>query len=192
FDLFGIFNFGSNVGMNLSHTTSNSEGHGTDVRVQASQNLTVQESQFLISINQYDECLAVSLNPNLFSGVNASYKNIWLPGTTTNEATKITTKGLFICKGLKNTAPIQRTEKYYFISQESRLDGGIQDYYSLDNNQLFMSFRGQKDFTNFVNYIQGSLQTPGTDVTKNFEQIQKNVAQGFRNLPTWPSIYSEI
>lgn len=192
FDLFGIFNFGSNVGMNLSHTTSNSEGHGTDVRVQASQNLTVQESQFSISINQYDECLAVSLNPTLFSGANASYKNIWLPGTTTTEATKITTKGLFLCKGLKNTTPIQRTEKYYFISQESRLDGGIQDYYSLDNNQLFMSFRGQKDFTNFVNYIQGSLQTPGSDVTKNFEQVQKNVSQGFRNLPTWPSIYSEI
>lgn len=51
---------------------------------------------------------------------------------------------------------------------------------------------GQKDFTNFVNYIQGSLQTPGTDVTKNFDQLQKNVSQGFRNLPTWPGIYSEI
>ncbi|MDO9184283.1 MAG: hypothetical protein Q7U04_17850 [Bacteriovorax sp.] len=194
FDLFDIFRIGTSGSYAVAKSDSKSTTTNNSVQVASTTNLLMQTSLFEVEISSYEECSSIRLNPNLFIGKNAQFSNIWNNTVKPEEIVSLATAGLFICTGVINNTPIIKEENYYLISQDNTYNRGEQDANAPENQTLFMTFRGQKDFSAFIGLIQGSLKRPET--ASAFEKSTSATKAGLTNdfltkLPSWPGVYSD-
>jgi hypothetical protein len=190
YDLFDIVKLGTNVSYSLSSAKSTSNSSSTSGQVNASTYLTLQNSAFNIEIESYEECSAIRLNPALFMGANARFKNIWNQALKPAEIAKAATGGFFFCTGVANNNPIVKRENYYLVMKDLSSTGGEQDTYAAENQQFFMTFRGQGDLSRLIDFIQGQVKSNSNNsVDQNLSGQSFNGAK-FQLLPTWPGVVS--
>ena len=188
YDLFDIVKLGTNVSYSLSSAKSTSNSSSTSGQVNASSYLTLQNSSFSIEIESYEECSAVRLNPTLFMGANARFKKIWHQSLKPEEIAKAATGGFFLCTGVANNNPIIKKENYYLVMKDLNSSRGEQDTYAAENQQFFMTFRGQRDLSRLIDFIQGQVKTNSNNsVDQNLTNQSFNGAK-FQLLPTWPGV----
>ena len=188
YDLFDIVKLGTNVSYSLSSAKSNSNSSSTSGQVNASSYLTLQNSTFNIEIESYEECSAIRLNPMLFMGTSARFKNIWNQTLKSEEIAKAATGGFFLCTGVANTNPIVKKENYYLVMKDLSSARGEQDMYAAENQQFFMTFRGQRDLSRLIDFVQGQVKSNSNNsVEQNLSGQSFNGAR-FQLLPTWPGV----
>jgi hypothetical protein len=155
----------------------------------------LQTNSFDLTLESYEECTSIKLNPRLFLGKKAVYGNLWNTQLKPSETVKLATSGYFICTGLNNTTPIVKEENYYLISQVNTWNHGEQDGADILNQTLFMTFRGRNDLNSFMKFIQGSLKSPDGANTFEFGSKSANdtLSDDFATkIPTWSGAYSEL
>lgn len=187
FEFLDLFKVGSTASYAISTSKSKSDTTSNSASVNASTYLFLQQSNFDITIDSYEECSSIKLNTELFSGRNAPLANIFNSNLKSQEIVKAATSGYFICTGVKNTTPITKRESYFYVSQDLS-SKGEQDAYAAENHQFFMTFRGQKDLDGFLSLIQSSIQLPGssTGFSSNVNGTKAGLMNKFGMLPTWP------
>jgi hypothetical protein len=182
----GLFKAGTSGGYAISKADASSRSSTNYVQVGRTTNLLLQTNTFNVELNSYEECSSIRLNPALFTGKNAQLGNIWVSTMKSAEIANIATAGFFICTGETNNKPIVKEENYYLVIQANNYLNEQQDVNSLENQTLFMTFRGQRDLSTFLNLIQGSIKQPES-ATSNFGASSISLGR----LPSWPGAYSD-
>jgi hypothetical protein len=188
YDLFDIIKLGTNVNYSLSKAKATSNATSTSGQVNASTYLTVQNSTFNLEIQSYEECSAIRLNPSLFMGANARYKNIWNQSMKASEIAKVATGGFFFCTGVANNNSFVKKENYYLVMKDISSAKGEQDMYAQENQQFFMTFRGQQDLSRLIDFIQGQVKTNSNNSAEKNLSSQSFSGANFQLLPTWPGV----
>jgi hypothetical protein len=186
-----IFSFGSQAGYALARSNTTSDSSTNSGAVSMSTNLLLQRNTYSLELQSYNQCLAVKLNPELFAGTNARYRNYFSAILDLQERARVVSSGFFICNETSQK-PIQVDESYHLVSQDRMYGGGIIDAHDLANHQLFMSFRGDKDLTAFLSLIQGTVQSEKgkTSIGLNIQSREKLSNEFMIGLPSWPGAYS--
>lgn len=192
FELFDIFKVGSTGSYAIASATSKTDTTSSTAVINASTYMFMQTSTFNVEMTAYEECSAIRISPELFSG-RGMLSNIFSSSMRAQEIIKVATSGFFICTGVNNTNPVVKKENYYLVSQEMSTKGGEQDAYSRENQQLFMTFRGQKDLASFLSIIQASVKGPAS--ASSLENTTSTGVTGavrtLGELPTWPGVFSD-
>jgi len=193
FELFDIFKVNSTGSYAIASAHSKSDTTSSTAVVNASTYMFMQTSTFNVELTSYEECSAIRLSPELFAGSRAAFNFAFSNSMKAQEIAKVATSGFFICTGIDNTIPVVKKENYYLVSQDMGSKGGEQDSYSRENQQLFMTFRGQKDLNNFLSIIQSSVKGPSSSgALENASSTNvTGAARTLGGLPTWPGVYSD-
>ncbi|WP_413557503.1 hypothetical protein [Bdellovibrio sp. HCB209] len=193
-----FFSVGADAGMNLSWADSNATSNG--VSVNTSTTMTVQQSKIKVRVSKYEQCAVVTLNPALFMKnqkpwydiiSRSNYLDILNPNLSDNETTSALTRGLMLCEGTERTLPVDVTENFFLIAQETS-STQMQDTGDDRNRNFFLALRSTTDYHKFVTAIKGHSIMPSTAHAK--EGIQDDatdmVTKIFRlGLPTSPGLF---
>jgi len=192
FELFDLFKIGSTGSYAIASATANSDTISSTAVVNASTYMFMQTSTFNVELSAYEECSAIRLSTELFND-RGMFRNIFSASMRAQEIAKVATSGFFICTGVNNSNPIVKKENYYLVSQDMGSKGGEQDAYARENQQLFMTFRGQKDLASFLGIIQASVKAPAsTAILENTSSAGvAGAAKTLGELPTWPGVFSD-
>ena len=192
-EFLNIFSFGSQAGYSLARANATSESSTNSSAINISTNMLLQRNTFSLEVLAYNQCLAIKLNPELFAGSQARYKNFFSTVLDHAERARIMTSGYFLCTDL-NQKPIKIDESYHLVSQDRMYSSGMIDAHDLANHQLFMSFRGQRDLNSFLSLVQGTVQTEkgNTSSGQNIQSREKLGEAFMKGVPSWPGVYSEI
>lgn len=193
FELFDIFKINSTGSYAIASAHAKSDTTSSTAVVNASTYMFMQTSTFNVELTSYEECSSIRLSPELFVGSRASLNFVFNSAMKAQEIAKVATSGFFICTGIDNTTPVVKKENYYLVSQDMGSKGGEQDSYSRENQQLFMTFRGQKDLTSFLSIIQGSVKGPASSgsLDNSSSANVTGAAKMLGGLPSWPGVFSD-
>jgi hypothetical protein len=195
FNVLNLFNIGTGGNYSISKSHSTSVGSGYNASLGVSLGLNLQTNTFELEFKEYEECITLRLNPNLFSGEDSIYKNIWINELSNQRKTELATSGYFICTGVINKTPLHRKENYYFLSQPL-VEDGQQDFFDPRNQMMNISFRGEKDLISLLNVLQGTVYRHSPQDKGSGHSIledQKRIFQDIETtLPSWPGVYSEF
>ncbi|WP_413584569.1 hypothetical protein [Bdellovibrio sp. HCB274] len=194
-----LFNVGADYGYTISWATTDANATSNGVGVNTTQTLTVQQSKLKVRVAKYEQCAVVNLNPALFvkgqkswyDFSRADYLNVLNPRLSENEITASVTRGLMLCEGTERTLPVDVTEDYYLIAQETS-SAQMQDNGDSRNRTFFLALRSAPDFHKFVTYIKGNAIMPQTangseDVIKDANQALIKVFS--LGLPATPGMF---
>lgn len=192
FELFDIFKLNSTGSYAIASAHAKSDTTSSTAVVNASTYMFMQTSTFNVELTSYEECSSIRLAPELFSS-RSVLGTVFTAKMKASEVAKVATSGLFLCTGIDNTAPVVKKENYYLVSQDMGSKGGEQDSYSRENQQLFMTFRGQKDLSSFLSVIQASVKGPSSasSLENTTSTNVTGTAKTMGGLPTWPGVYSD-
>lgn len=192
-----LFSVGVDLGYSMSWSTSDSNSASNSMTVSGSTSMTVQQNVFKVRVNKYEQCAVVKLNPILFIKDTKSwfgrrdYLGLLNPRLSEEEMTMAATRGLMICEGEVRTAPVDITENYYLIAQESS-SSQMQDSGDARNRNFFIALRSKNDFNRFVLAMKGGAQMPTTAEKEEDPQVQatKMMEQLFQmSGPAYPGMY---
>lgn len=192
FELFDIFKLNSTGSYAIASAHSKSDTTSSTAVVNASTYMFMQTSTFNVELTSYEECSSIRLAPELFSS-RSLLGSVFTHSMRAQEVARVATSGLFLCTGIDNATPVVKKESYYLVSQDMGSKGGEQDSYSRENQQLFMTFRGQKDLSSFLNIIQASVKGPSSaSALENTTSTNvTGTAKTMGGLPTWPGVFSD-
>lgn len=192
FELFDIFKLNSTGSYAIASAHSKTDTTSSTAVVNASTYMFMQTSTFNVELSSYEECSSIRLSPELFSS-RSLLGSVFSNSMKAQEVARVATSGLFLCTGVDNTAPVVKKESYYLVSQDMGSKGGEQDSYSRENQQLFMTFRGQKDLSSFLSIIQASVKGPSSSsaLENTTSTNVTGTAKSMGSLPTWPGVYSD-
>jgi hypothetical protein len=194
FKFFDVASVGTNGSYSISKSISHNDLLNNSVQINSNTGLLVQTNTFKIQIKAYEECSSIKINPALFSGEKAPFRDIFATQLRGEDKAKAASFGYFICTGQVNRNPIERTEYYYLVSQDHWSSGQQQDTHDLRNRQLFINFRGSNDMSAFLGMIQGHLKMPNnhTDYSSSLVGTKDSLIRDFGSvIPTWPGVYSD-
>jgi hypothetical protein len=193
-DFFSIFRVSSSASYAIASTKAKSDATTSAAQIVASTYLFMQTNTFNIEALSYEECSTIKLNSELFTGKNSSLGSLLNQSMTPQDISKIATSGFFICTGVNNNNPIIKKENYYLISQDFSKNSGEQDANAQENNQFFLTFRGQQDLMKFINLTQSSLKLSSNpeSLSRNNMATEVSIKNSFSALPTLPGIYTDL
>lgn len=193
-----ILSVSADVGYNMSWATSDSQSNSNAFSVNSNTSMTVQQNVFKVKVKSYEQCVTVSLNPQLFVrpeskgffSSNSDYLDYLNPRLTEEEKINAVTKGFMICDGSVTRQEKEITENYFLIAQETN-STQIQDNGDARNRQFFIALRSQNDFNRFLMATKGQLKLPSSsaqdsssqDVVPYMENLFKSMA------PSYPGMY---
>ncbi len=197
FKFLEFFSIGADAGMTLSWAEAQATANG--IGVNTSTTMTVQQSKIKVRVGQYEQCAIVKLNPSLFiKGEKpwydirrSDYVNILNPALGENETAAAVTRGLMLCEGTDRTLPVDVTENFYLIAQETS-STQMQDNGDDRNRNFFLALRSTKDFDKFVAAVKGSVIMPSTAQAKESVQGEASdlITRMFSaGMPTSPGMF---
>ncbi|MEK2688309.1 hypothetical protein [Bdellovibrio sp. GT3] len=194
-----LFNVGADYGYTISWATTDANATSNGVGVNTTQTLTVQQSKIKVRVAKYEQCVVVNLNPALFvkgqknwyDFSRSDYMNVLNPRLSENEIAASVTRGLMLCEGSDRTLPVDVTEDYYMIAQETS-SAQMQDNGDARNRTFFLALRSAADFHKFVTAIKGNTIMPQTSSTS--EDVIKDANQALikifkLGLPATPGMF---
>ncbi|MBO9665627.1 MAG: hypothetical protein J7501_02290 [Bdellovibrio sp.] len=194
-----LFNVGVDYSAQINWATSDGNSTSNSVSVNGSTTMTVQQSILKVRINKYEQCAIVRMNPALFiKGKKAWYnftRQDYVDTLNANlsdaELTAAVSRGLLLCEGELRTKPVDVTENYYMIAQESN-SSQMQDNGDDNNRNFFLALRSTNDYNRFVTAIRGNSVMPNS--AKAEDDIQADATTNMIKLfdlgtPTIPGTF---
>lgn len=180
----------------ISWSSSDSTANGNSVSVNTSTSMTVQQSMLRVRVNKYEQCAIIRLNPELFVKSKGwfgrkDYLSVLNSRLTESELADSVTRGLMICEGQVRTQPVDITENYYLVAQETG-SAQMQDMGDDRNRNFFVALRSTNDFNRFVLAVKGQIKVPGSSDKEAApdKDINATVEQLFKlNNPAIPGMY---
>lgn len=193
---FDLVSMGVDLGASISWSQSDSNSTSNAINVSTSTSLMVQQSRIKIRVNKFEQCALVSLNPSLFIKDTSwfgrkDYLSILNSSLTDAEKVTAVTRGLMICDGEVHNQPVDITENYYVIAQETN-STQMQDNGDERNRNFFVALRSTNDFNRFVLAIKGQTKMP--DSSQKEKDLQKDASNMMERLfkmsgPSYPGMY---
>ncbi|KHD88173.1 MAG: hypothetical protein OM95_10410 [Bdellovibrio sp. ArHS] len=194
-----LFSVGVDLSYTLSWSVSDSNSASNSISVNTSTSMTVQQNVFKVRVNKHEQCAIVRLNPVLFmKDPNAGwfsgrrdYLSFLNARLSEEEMSSAATRGLMVCDGEIRQEPLDITENYYLIAQESN-SSQMQDNGDARNRNFFIALRSKNDFNRFVLAMKGDAKMP-TTATKE-EDPAAQAAQMMEQLfqmsgPAYPGTF---
>lgn len=161
------FSASTGVSYSVSKSESTSTGHGTSVSYSGSVGVMIETLKLNIEAPEYEKCLVVKLNPNLFvkkeEGLFAG-KNPWTAffhrDLTAAELEHFALSGYMLCEG-ETRRDLKTTESFYVMNQRA---SGAQmlDDATEANRPFFVTMRGDLDLVRFLSYLHSSQGAPAS------------------------------
>lgn len=192
-----LVSLGVDLGYTMQWGVSENKTSGNSISVNGSTSMTVQQSIFKVRVNKHEQCVVVRMNPTLFIKDSKSwfgrrdYVNILNHRLTDEEKGQAVTRGIMLCEGVVSSKPVDITENYYLVAQETG-SSQMQDSGDARNRNFFLALRSTQDFNRFVLAMKGSFgmptgsekeEDPQTQATKMMEQLFQMPA------PSYPSMH---
>lgn len=192
-----LFSVGLDAGYSMSWSKSDSNSASNSISVNTSTTMTVQHNIMKVAVTQYEQCAIVKLNPLLFMKddkilfARRNYLNIINPRLNDEEKIVAMTRGLMICEGDVRSQPIELTENYYLIAQETS-STQMQDNGDARNRNFFIALRSNNDYQTFVMAIKGETKMPNS--AHKEENPHTQATKLMENLfqmsgPAYPGMY---
>ncbi len=198
-DFYGI-GVGGSYSISWNAAEDWSVGHGFSAREGVA--LIVEESVYELDVESSETCATIRLNPELFK--RPARNMIWQrlqqffrapmvsylrQDLSEKKKAEALSRGLMVCSGRSDQGPVQLTEKYYLIYQDIgntvSFDNG-----NINNQFLFMSIRGERDFLRFIRAARGkavmSHDTQAEDA--DFNEFELLLKQFYLPVPTVPGL----
>ncbi|AFY02021.1 hypothetical protein [Bdellovibrio bacteriovorus] len=192
-----LLSVSADLGYTMSWATTDAKASSNSISVNGSTSMTVQQSQMKVRVNKYEQCAIVRLNPTLFIKDTKSwfgrkdYLSVLNSQLTEAEKAAAVTRGIMVCDGVTHTEPVDITENYYLIAQETS-SSQMQDSGDSRNRNFFIALRSTQDFNRFVIAMRGNAgmpqgaekdEDPQVQATKMMEQLFQMPA------PSYPGMY---
>ncbi|MFN7728481.1 MAG: hypothetical protein ACK5P7_04940 [Bdellovibrio sp.] len=171
------FSASTGAGYSVSKSSSVSEGQGTSVSYSGSIGVLIETLKLNLEIPEYEKCLVIKLNPNLFVKKEDGFfssGNPWVksfhPKLSAEEMEHYARAGYLICDGQNRQETLKTSESFYVINQ--RVSGGqIIDDSTETSRPFFVTMRGDLDLIRFLSYLHGSQSIP-TSFESEFQRSQ--------------------
>lgn len=190
------------IGVGGSASLSYSSGQDNGQSVSQNTSLVVQQSVFELTVNKYEQCAVVRMNPDrlirpkktmmgklLDIAKSSIYWSEWLDSSLSEaDRMKIATRGLLVCSGQVQETPSKLNEAFYMINQEAAATQ-IQDAGDIRNRPFFFALRGKKDYARFVLAIKGQQrndQGSSQDTTLREDQAETLMTLFKMSAPSAP------
>lgn len=191
-----LFSVGVDVGGSIAWSWTDSSSNSNALNIGTSTTMMVQQSLLNVRVNKYEQCAVVTLSPSLFIKDSAwlsrkDYLMVLNPRLNETELADVVTRGLMVCEGQVRTQPIDISENFYLIAQETS-SSQMQDNGDERNRNFFVALRSTNDFNRFVLAIKGETKVPTTaDRETNLQhQATNTIEQIFRlGAPSFPGMY---
>ncbi|MBK9293876.1 MAG: hypothetical protein IPM57_05440 [Oligoflexia bacterium] len=127
-------------------------GYGKSSDVGAGTSLSGEEAHFKLGINEFERCSIIRLNPDYI----ARAKLLERVKINANAFVKsnLLTKGIMICSGELEKAPIILPETMFFFTPDPGDSNALLVSTDIKNYEWAVSFRGRKDYTAFIKLIK--------------------------------------
>lgn len=163
-----VFSIGMSGSYAIAQSVADAATSSNSALVTTNISLVMQQNNFQLKFNRYQECGIVKINPKLFlkkglfdSAINPAYNE--------DQQADVASKGLMICTGQDNTNPITRTENYYFLAQDVS-NTQMQDSGDDRNRNFFIALRGEKELNRLMYFMRGAIKPPDTADRETDEQ----------------------
>jgi hypothetical protein len=149
----------------VAKASAESRNKGTMISYVGVIALTVETLKFNLVADDYEKCLMIKLNPNLFVGkktwlgTNSPFAQAMHPKLSPEEKSHYARSGLMICDGAPRGRPLRISENYYVLNQKLPA-AQIMDNASDKNRPFFVTLRGEGDFVTFLSYLHNSTEIP--------------------------------
>ena len=185
---------GASLGMDYHVSVGQSDARSQDntVSYSGAATLMIETLKAQIVAPDYEKCLVIKLNPNLFIGNETSrgLQPVFDNRLSDDEKAHYMQTGYMICDGALRGEKFQKTESYYVLNQ--RLFGTqILDLAADSSRAFYMSLRGETDFVRFLSYLQSSEAMPsGFEPEFQRHILAKDPLQAvfMRGFPTEPGV----
>lgn len=192
-----LFSVGLDAGWTFSWTTSDTQSASNAININRATSMTVQQNTFKIRTEKYELCMIVRLNPLLFIKdektffARRNYLDSFNQQLSDEEKMIAATRGLMICDGEYRTQPMDLTENYYLIAQETS-STQMQDNGDARNRTLFLALRSNNDFNRFLVATRGQLTMPSG--AKKEEEPHSSALRQMEKLfqlsgPSYPGMF---
>jgi hypothetical protein len=193
-----LFSLGTDYSYQMSWSKSDGNAAVNSVSVSGYTGLLAQQNIFKLNVNKHEQCVVLRMNPKLFVENTSffgfgpkSYVDFVNPTLTEQEAVAATTRGLFLCEGKIRTEPIELTENYYLIAQETN-SAQMQDAGDARNRTFFVALRSTNDFNRFLIAMKGQAQMPeNAEKEKNQHEESANFMMQLFDMPgsSYPGMF---
>jgi hypothetical protein len=183
-----LFSLGTDYSYQMSWSKSDGNASVNSISVNGYTSLLVQQNIMNLNVNKYEQCVVLRFNPKLFIETGGffssnSYASIVNPTLSADEAVAATTRGLFLCEGKVRNEPIQLTESFYLIAQETS-STQVQDAGDARNRTFFVALRSTNDFNRFLIAMKGQAHMPETAMKeKNQHEESANFMMQLFDMP---------
>ena len=161
--------------------------------------LVVQKAEMKIEIKKHEKCLTLRLAPLFFKDIDAEKmrfkdEDYW---TSNKQIIDIISKGYLICTGEEEYSseenPYSIFENYYYITQHFTA-GDMLDEANLLNHVWLLALRGDRDFHNFVEMVDGKLKSQKgeiIEVDSIYRYPLSHLNRVYRQVePSFPGMYT--
>lgn len=191
-----LFSLGTDYSYQLSWSKSDGNAAVNSVSVNGYTSLLAQQNIFTLNVNKHEQCVVLRLNPKLFIEnsewfSSKTYAKFVNPTLTPEEAIAATTRGLFLCEGKIRNEPIQLTENFYLIAQETS-STQVQDAGDARNRTFFVALRSTNDFNRFLIAMKGQATMPESAMKeKNQHDESANFMMQLFDMPgsSYPGMF---
>lgn len=192
---------GAEFAVSISSGSQSAQGEANTISLSESTSLQVTESQFKISTDNYQYCLAVKPNPSLFynSGKNIfqkfwdgdfDYSYFFKSGLAEDEKLRIANAGILICQKPEQSKPISFVEQYYWI-QPTLSTNEMQDSKDERTRIFSIMLRGNQDYSRLKFFLTNNWANPaGTSLGKSEgDKVFNNILLLNSFKETSPGVY---
>jgi hypothetical protein len=191
-----LFSLGTDYSYQMSWSKSDGSAAVNSVSVNGYTSLLAQQNIFTLNVNKHEQCVVLRLNPKLFIENSAlfgskTYEKFVNPTLSEEEIVAATTRGLFLCEGKIRNEPIELTENYYLIAQETS-STQVQDAGDARNRTFFIALRSTNDFNRFLIAMKGQAHMPENAVReKNQHEESANFMMQLFDMPgtSYPGMF---
>lgn len=196
-----VFSFGTDVQYNINQSWAKGKSESNAINIGAQTTLNVEMNVMQVTLDSYEQCSVVRLNPRLFINDETAhwfnkaptYNHLINSKLKESQAAELITSGLMFCSGVVQNQPIKRYETYFLIAQNQWV-ASQQDSADERNRQFFLSLRGAGEFEKFVHMTKLKAQYPvaADEQDNSLGNLMKFMSSNFEHsLPVYPGNYVE-
>lgn len=198
---FDIFSFGTDVMYNINQSWAKGLSESNALNVGAQTTLNVEMNVMQVSLDSYEQCAVVRLNPRIFIKDETAhwfsrakeYNYLLSSKLKENQAADVITSGLMFCSGVVQNQPIKRYETYFLVGQNQWV-ANQQDSADERNRRFFLAMRGAGEFEKFIytTKLKAQYPTAANEQDSALGNLMRFVDSSFQQgLPVFPGNYVE-
>ena len=148
----------SALGISVSASRSSSKSTSESSALSTGTSLNLETAEVEVGLNKYERCITLRASPEFWNGYGLKQQIMFdrygaSRKMTPEEKVSILGRGVMICTGAVESAPIKVRERYYSLAQgpfdKTQLDDG-----DLRNHPWLLSLRGDSDYAQLMSLLK--------------------------------------